>query len=176
MSKIVALIVLSLLAVSCTCSREVTQARENKGTSLQSHMNEQTIVYKTTTDLSNYVPVIMDAGRTKIVSYPSPVDLCIDGKLAKPVALKNGYWLDKRGITENVAFLNYTYEEYSKLAEAPDDMLTKIKDKYPLKELIYCGSRYRFKDEVKELNDLIDAGFPGCSKAGIIPMGVFFQK
>jgi hypothetical protein len=130
-----------------------------------------TVVYKSIKDFSEYVPVIMNADRTRIVSYPAPTDLTIN---SKPTKLKDGYWLDNRGINENVVMLNYTLEDYMALKEAPsfDDMLKNIMEKYPLKELILCGSRYRFKDDVKELNALIDAGFPGCNRVRIIPMAV----
>jgi len=134
------------------------------------------IVYNTYKDFSNLVPVIMDAGKTKILSYPAPSDIFYNGKLAIPTALKNGYWLDNRGINENVAFLNYTYEAYSQLKEAPSlsEMMTNIAEKYPLTELVYCGSRSQFKNEVADLNSLIDKGFPNCRKADIVPMAVEF--
>lgn len=135
------------------------------------------IIYKTTKDYSDLVPVIMDAGRTKIVSYPAPSDLFFRSELAKPTGLKKGYLLDNRGINENVAFLKYTYETYSKLTEAPSlkEMMLNITDKYPLKEMIYCGKRNQYKDEIKELNALIDKGFPGCKKAAITPLEVSFE-
>jgi len=56
-----------------------------------------------------------------------------------------------------------------------NELLKNIKEKYPLKELIYCGLRYQYKNEVKELNVLIDAGFPNCKRAKIIPMGVYMD-
>jgi len=135
------------------------------------------IIYKTTKDYSDLVPVIMDAGKTKIVSYPAPSDLFYRSELAKPTDLKNGYLLDNRGISENVVFLKYTYKTYSKFSEAPSlkEMMSNIADKYPLKEMIYCGKRIQYKDEIKELNALIDMGFPGCKKAKITPMGVNFE-
>ena len=114
----------------------------------------------------------MDKGRNTIVSYPAPSDVYYEGKLAKPTSLMNSYLLDNKGIDENVAFLKYTYEEYSQLDEAPSksEMLANIAEKYPLTELIYCGIRSQYKDEVKELNQLINKGFPGCKKAKIMPM------
>jgi len=143
----------------------------------QQSAGQQSIVYKTTDNFDDYVPVIMNVEKTRIVAYPAPTDLFYKGVLAKPTILKNGYLLDNRGITENVVFLNYTYEAYSKLKEAPalNELLKNIKEKYPLKELIYCGLRYQYKNEVKELNVLIDTGFPNCKRAKIIPMGVYMD-
>lgn len=124
------------------------------------------IIYKTVADFYNNVPVIMNDDKTEIISYPSPSDIYYDLKLAKPFRLKNGYLLDNRGINENVAFLSYTYEEYANRESAPSlsDLKNNIKEKYPLKELIRCGSRNQWNNEVEELNKLIDAGFPGCDK------------
>ena len=123
-----------------------------------------TIVYKTTDDFYDNVPLIMDAQREEIVSYPAPSDLYFDGKLAKPTPLKNGYLLDNRGINANVVFLSYTYEEYSRFATTPslDELKANILSKYPLQEMISCGSRYQYTDIEKEMNQLIGNGFPGC--------------
>lgn len=124
----------------------------------------QTIVYKTRKDYSDFVPVTMNAQRTQIVSYPSPKDVYYRGKLAKPTSLKNGYWLDNRGINESTVFLKYTYEEYSLLKEAPEyqEMLLNILDKKPFVEIISCGLRSQYKNEEEELNTLIDGNFAGC--------------
>ena len=35
----------------------------------------QVVVYKTTKDYSQLVPIIMNAEKTKIISYPAPVDV-----------------------------------------------------------------------------------------------------
>ena len=174
MRKIYSFILL-LSLLSCKSSQHI---KNNKDP--MNGKNEATasvIIYKTTKDFSDLVPVIMDAGRMKIVSYPAPTDLFYQSELAKPTDLKNGYLLDNRGISENVVFLKYTYENYSKLTEAPSlkELMSNIADKYPLKEMIYCGKRNQYKEEIKELNVLIEKGFPGCKKAKITPMGVNFE-
>lgn len=173
MRRLLSIMILSLLFVSCRPHKEISK-ETNKMITTTISIDQQAVVYKTTVDLVDYVPVIMNEGKTKIISYPAPSDLFYEGKLAKPTVLKDGYLLDNRGITENVVFLNYTYEVYSQLNNVPtlDEMLKNIKEKYPLKELVYGGSRYQYKDEVKELNALIDAGFPNCKRVKIIPMGV----
>ena len=124
------------------------------------------IVYKTTEDYSDFVPVTMNPERTEIRSYPAPSDVYYQGKLSKPTPLKNGYWLDNRGINENVVFLNYTYESYSQLTQPPtmQQMMSNIKALYPLTELIHCGLRAQYKNEIKELNELIDGDFSGCER------------
>jgi len=126
----------------------------------------QTIVYKTKKDYSQFVPVTMNAQRTQIISYPSPSDIYYKGKLAKPTPLKNGYWLDNRGVNENTVFLSYTYEEYSSLKDAPQlqVMLSKVIDKNPFTEIIDCGIRSQYKNEEEDLNKLIDINFAGCKR------------
>ena len=128
-----------------------------------------TVVYKTTRDFSDCVPVTMDARHEHIVSYPAPSDLYYKGQLAKPVALAEGYWLDNRGISEHVAFLDYTYEEYSRLSEAPglEVLESKILERYPLTEMYVCGKRNSYTHEVEELNRLIKEGFVGCRKVSL---------
>jgi hypothetical protein len=132
------------------------------------------IIYKTYKDFSDFVPVIMNAEKTKIVSYPAPTDL-FPG--SKPAALNLGYLLDRKGINENVVFLNITYDAYSKLVKVPslDEMNALIMEKYPLVELYYCGNKTNYKDLIPELNILIDNGFPDCIKADIIPMTMELQ-
>ena len=130
------------------------------------------LIYKTMKDYNDYVPVIMNDDRTKILSYPDPVDLTYEGKLAKPTVLKNGYLLDNRGINQNVVFLNYTYEYYNKLSSPPTlaEMMSNIIEKYPLLELYSCGLRSDYTDIIKEMNTKIEEKFKGCKKANILPM------
>ena len=117
-------------------------------------------VYKTKADYSHQVPVIMDEARTRILSYPAPGDLKMGNGLRLPTVLNKGYLLDNKGIGPNVAFLTYTYEEYSQLPTAPsmDDLMSHILDKYPLLEIHACGRRADYKDIVPELNEKIAEG------------------
>jgi hypothetical protein len=168
-------IILSFILISCK-TKEVSKIPVTVKIRNSMNADQQTIIYKTSGDFSNLIPVTMNTEKTKIVSYPAVSDIFYNGKLARPTALKNNYWLDNRGINEHVVFLSYTYEEYSRLKETPtmSEMMLRIVEKYPLVEYIYCGSRYQYKDEVKDLNALIDAGFPNCKKAVVIPMQINF--
>jgi hypothetical protein len=125
-----------------------------------SYVGEQAIVYKTKKDYRKNVPVKMNDEKTKIVAYPSPKDLFYKDKLAFPIALKNGYLLDNRGVSKNSVFIDMTYGDYSKLDQAPllSDMLNMVIDKNPFIEIYSLGSRARFKDEVKEINEIIERG------------------
>ena len=171
MKGLLYVIILSLFIVSCKSNIEISK-ESNRMIKNTISTGQQLIVYKTTVELTDFVPVIMNEVKTKIISYPAPSDLFYEGKLARPTILKNGYLLDNRGISENVVFLNYTYETYSKMKEAPalSDMMKNIKVLYPLKEMVNCGLLHQYNDKVKELNALIDAGFPNCKIVKIIPM------
>ena len=170
MKRLLYFVILFFL-MSCKSHIEISK-ETNRMIKNQILTGQQAIVYKTTVDLTDYIPVIMNEGKTKIISYPAPSDLFYEGKLARPTILKNGYLLDNRGISENVVFLNYTYETYSKMKEAPalSDMMKNIKVLYPLKEMVNCGLLHQYNDKVKELNALIDAGFPNCKRVKIIQM------
>ena len=118
-------------------------------------------IYKTKADYSHQVPVMMNEARTRILSYPAPGDLKMGDGLRLPTLLNKGYLLDNKGIGPNVAFLTYTYEEYSQLPTAPSmtDLMSHILDKYPLLEIRACGRRADYKDIVIELNEKIAEGF-----------------
>jgi hypothetical protein len=120
------------------------------------------LVYKTRADYFNCVPVTMNAEKNKIIAYPDPIDLKYGNAFALPTKLNNGYLLDNRGIGINVAFLTYTYETYGALKKAPEmnQLMDSLLDKDPLTELWDCGSRNLYKNEVDELNALIEKGFP----------------
>ncbi|MEI6753129.1 MAG: hypothetical protein WCK78_08165 [Paludibacter sp.] len=175
MYKLLIICLFTLISfISCVPTSKILKLENEQLLNSVVRAEAQVIVYKTIKDYSQFVPVTMNEERTRIVSYPAPSDLFVNGKPTLPTSLKNGYLLDNRGINKNVVFLNYTYETYGKMNEAPslEEMLKNIKDKFPLVELIYCGPQNKFKDEIKELNILIDKGFPGCQKAKIIPMTV----
>ena len=128
-----------LFIISCNCTKN--NIAEFKP--IENRMLQQVVVYKTTKDYSDFIPVQLNDEGTKIISYPAPEDVFTDGKLAKPIALKKGYWLDKRGITKNTVFVNFTYEAYSKLTEAPSTtiLFSKILDKNSIVELYNCGAK-----------------------------------
>jgi hypothetical protein len=115
------------------------------------------IIYKTKKDYSENVPVTLNDDKTKITSYPGIKDIFYNGKLALPTKLNDGFLLDNRGINKDVAFLNMTYEEYSKLKEIPliKDLMKMIIDKDPLTEMYNCGSRSQYKDIANDLNKII---------------------
>ncbi len=122
-----------------------------------------TIVYKTKADYQRFVPVLLTEDGQSLLSYPAPQDLYYEGELALPVALAEGYWLDRRGIGPTAAFLDLTYEEYAALPKppAPAELLSRIQDADPLLECYDCGS----VREPAQLNVLIRGkGLGKCKK------------
>ena len=124
------------------------------------------IIYRTKSDYSMNVPVALSQDKSKIVSYPDRKDVYYNGKFAIPTPLAQGFLLDNRGIGAQVAFLSYTYEEYSRLAVTPPatDLMSLILDKDPLTEMYQCGQRGQYTNIVQELNDLINSGMLNTCK------------
>lgn len=116
------------------------------------------VIYKTAKDYRNNVPVTLSDDKTTIVSYPHPSDLFLGEGLALPASLHNGYLLDNRGISKNIAFLKYTYSEYAGVKEVPtlQELQRSIIDKDPLTELWDCGPKANYTNLQEQLNQWID--------------------
>jgi hypothetical protein len=149
-----------LLLISCShhVSPSGSAAASKKGTVGVS--SPPCIIYRTRSDYSMYVPVTLSADKSKIVSYPDIKDIYFNGKLSVPSLLADGFLLDNRGIGLEVAFLSYTYEEYSRLSSTPPamDLMSLLLDKDPLVEMYQCGQRNQYADIEQELNVLITSG------------------
>ncbi|MDO9152932.1 MAG: hypothetical protein Q7U47_04365, partial [Paludibacter sp.] len=141
--KLVLIIIFTLSTISCQNTKNMKEKTLSDKEISMMIPSAPAVIYKTMKDYSDYVPVIMNEDRTKIISYPDPIDLIFEGKLAKPTTLNKGYLLDNRGINENVVFLKFTYEYYNKLTSPPSlrDMMSNILEKYPLTEMYSCGLR-----------------------------------
>lgn len=74
------------------------------------------VIYKTSGDYADNVPVQLGPDGS-IESYPAPSDVA-PGR-STPVALADGFMLDRRGISPAAAFTRYTYAEYAALPQAP---------------------------------------------------------
>lgn len=121
-----------------------------------------TVIYKTHGDYDNLVPITLDDTGTRIVSYPAPSDLRRGENFSTPVTLDGGYLLDRRGLTANSVFTDYTYEQYSILPTAPTttELMKHIKYRKPFAEMYVIDGTSQLS--VKQLNDIIANGFEGC--------------
>jgi len=118
------------------------------------------IIYKTRNDYYTKVPVILSNDRTRIVSYPDPVDLRINGEFVYPTKLNQGYLLDNRGINQHAAFLKFSYEEYCSMEHIPnvEKLFGFLLDSDPFIEMYQCGNRGDYHEMINEINDLITTG------------------
>lgn len=153
---ILLIVLISFVSFSCVNSNQSTSSEPIVSTGI-AVTGPDAIIYKTKDDYSMLVPVIMNAEKTDIVSYPAPGDLKYKGKPAIPTQLADGFLLDNRGINEYVAFLNISYEDYIALKETPakDELMEMIVSNDPLTVMFSCGKRTLYKDEAQELNAYI---------------------
>jgi hypothetical protein len=150
------------LASCCTCKKD-TMNKNN----VAKIASPQAIIYKTNGDYSQLVPVILTPDKKGIESYPDIKDVYYKGKLAVPTVLHNGFLLDNRGISENVAFIKLTYEQYASLPATPttEEIMQMIVDKNPISTMYSCGQRGKFADIENELNASIDSNnFSGFTR------------
>lgn len=115
------------------------------------------IVYKMRGDYADLVPVTLDSDG-QIVSYPDPVDIT---ERSRPVALGDGWYLDRRGVSERSAFTDYTYAQYHALEHVPsiETLQSHIVARNAIESIWDCGKRGR---STAELQQLVKDGFPGC--------------
>lgn len=148
--KLIYFILLLVICGGCQSSKNITL----NYTAMEPHV----LIYKTKKDYNNHVPVLLSDDKTEIISYPNPDDLKVGSNYLLPTLLNKDYLLDNRGIGKNVAFLKFTYEEYSELQNPPtlDELYNDIIDKDPLIEFCDCGIKSSFTNIEKQLNGLIN--------------------
>ncbi len=164
-NKIIAILIVVLISWSCKTQQQVedtpqqveAKPQKMRPPKIDFSPGPPTLIYKTKADYTNLVPVILSEDKSEISSFPHPQDIYINGELALPTQLAEGYLLDNRGITANVAFLNMTYETYSKLDSVPsvDSLYSIILDKNPLTDLYNCGNRSSYESIVSDMNSMI---------------------
>jgi hypothetical protein len=137
---------ISCIFLSCKTPKEArvktndSKTAKNNSSTATYMARPPVLIYKTKEDFNDKVPIMLSADGKSIVSYPDIRDVYFGGELAYPTALANGYLLDNRGIGLNVAFMDYTYEQYSKLEQTPtpEELIKHIIEKDPLLELFSC--------------------------------------
>ena len=155
-TQFVSLVAAVGLMAGCSSGKQVAQAGDTASNSKTAvSATPKVIVYKTRKDYTRNVPVTLSADRKQIVAYPSTQDVKIGNRYTYPTRLANGWLLDNRGISRNVAFLSYTYEEYAALPSTPraSELMDKIIDNDPLTDYRVMGSRYDYQDLIQELNE-----------------------
>ncbi len=140
----------AIVALSLFCSKVATA----QVSSALPHV----VVYKANTKYRYLVPVQLSPDKKSVVSYPAPGDVKTRSGFLQPVSLHGGYWLDKIGVNANTAYIKLSYQQYSKLKEAPtaEELFKMIAVKSPMTELYDCGVRDGKNNSVKRLNGIID--------------------
>lgn len=172
--------ILTIVAIATLLATTACQSnKENtNSTKTEDIVTEQTIqpiamamprivIYKTTADYSNLVPVAMDESKSQIVSFPDPADV---KENKRPTQLDNGYLLDNFGIGKNVVYTDYTFEQYAALESVPDmeTLMQHIADRNPLVEYYVSGKEYPRTSEartIEAINKVIASGMEGFEKA-----------
>lgn len=151
----IALAFLIFSLFSCHCMQKSSK-KENE----VSIPGPRVIIYKTKADYSKNIPIILSPDKKSVVSYPDIRDIKRDNQYTYPTQLMDGYLLDNRGITADVAFINLTYEQYSALPKTPNsqELLQMVIDKKPIKKMYTCGLKSKFTDLEQQLNDSIQNG------------------
>lgn len=72
-------------------------------------------IYRMTGPYADNVPITLGPDG-HVISYPAPTDI---SEAQRPLPLRDGWWLDRRGVREGSVFTRYTYAEYAALKEAP---------------------------------------------------------
>lgn len=117
-------------------------------------------IYKTNGDYAANVPVSLNSARTALVSYPAPTDL-VD---CQPVALADGFLLDRRGIGPNTAFTKWNYAEYTSLpaAPSPSEIMGSLIPGARITALYEMPFPITTPDAPSLCDSLIRLGLPGC--------------
>lgn len=82
----------------------------------ESNYMPKAVIYRTSGDYIDNVPITLSANGKEVVSYPAPTDLTDQ---STPVPLIDGWLLDRRGVSKNSVFTDYTYAQYRQLKQAP---------------------------------------------------------
>jgi len=147
----IVLILLTIGLISCChCKNEVKSNSAFKPYT-------SVIVYKTKADYFDKVPITLSEDKSQIVSYPDPLDLTVGDQLALPIKLVNSFYLDKRGISLNTVFTNYTFKQYASLNKTPtlDELKQSIIDFDPFVEIYDFQYLYGNENLIDTLNKLI---------------------
>ena len=156
------LVASALVVLSCSSTKKGNKMSEDpdNGAVSVSIPGPPVIVYKTKKDYFDKVPVTLSDDKSRIVGFPAPSDLKVNGKFTYPTRLKSGYLLDNRGIGKNTAFLRFSYEDYYNMDNIPtaERLFNYIIDKDPFVKLYTCGKKGEKDNLVEMLNRQIESG------------------
>lgn len=125
MNKAILLSMALITAVSMACSRQTTGTGNQVVADPDSYHRTivmgtgnyvpKATVFKMSGNYANNVAVTIDE-HGRLTYYPAPTDITLQ---SKPVPLKDGWWLNRQGLSSKSVFTSWTYEQYSKLRMTP---------------------------------------------------------
>lgn len=186
MKEIIPAVIALSLTASCSVSKDSAQSASTGGSAVgwsgdgpvinaapvngrvltgnnrPSSVVAKTHIYKTNGDYADRVPVTLNSQRNVLVSFPAPSDV----RGAAPVALADGFLLDRRGVGPNTAFTRWTYEEYSKMETVPSpaEIMDNLIPGAAVTEIYEMPFAVGTTDAAVRCDSLIKAGLPGCVK------------
>lgn len=155
------IVALTILFSSC---KPLSDSTASSVAPVTSRFVPNAVIYKTKMDYSQYVPVNLDATKSRIVSYPHPTDLT---KNSTPLKLINDWWLDRRGITINSVFTSFTYDDYSKLSKAPNIRILqeRIIDDDPFIAILQLPiTAHEAATDTAKCNQIIRTAIQSCTR------------
>ncbi len=169
---------LSIMSCSSTKVSEQSTAPQPAESVIISSALPRAVIYRTDSDYRNQVAVTLSEDGNRIVSFPDPQDIV--PSQATPIALANGYLLDRRGINKNTAFLDYTYVEYACLPATPSisELMKHIVKKNAVTEIYVLPIKASEAAKNTALcNEFIANGFENCEQVkSVIPMPTLQNK
>ena len=155
MTKKLFFIVLFFVVVACN------QTKHSASNSFKPDYTSgaSTIIYKTKKDYSHNVPVLLNADKNKVVKMFNAQDFIKNGEIVYPIELEGGYYLDRIGITPQVAYTDFTISAYTKtmMPITAQMLLQHVIDKDPIVEMYDCG-KIDPKNSTEILNKIIKNG------------------
>lgn len=125
--KALLLIAVSALTMWGCASRHASTAAVAKQSMPEARIADshlpRAVIYKVAPKYADKVPVTMNAGKTKMIGFPAPTDI---SEFTSPIAVAEGYLLDRQGVGVNTMFLVWTREEYAAFEKTP--MVSEIKE------------------------------------------------
>ncbi len=123
MKKIAYVGVAALCACSCASKKnetpqepelQIVQAPARPVIGGQPYELPRAVVYQMNGDYADNVAIQVDA-QGNVVSYPAPQDV----KGMEPVALGDGWYLSRQGVSNRSVFTRWTFAEYAALKSVP---------------------------------------------------------
>lgn len=93
------------------------------------------VIYRTSGDCTDLVPVVLSADATSLTWYPDVRDI---RATSAPLDAGDGWLLDRIGVGEHTVFLDYTLEQYRSLGTTPpaSELMRHIKPDSRVTEVI----------------------------------------